>query len=110
MTMSLQSAISMCLCHRAKPLLAKTSLPCEDMLGFAASSSWLVMLQDDDEEGLPDPSPEPVGLSPRQSLAGETLVPTVYLLPQPALSFWSSVRALPGMWQLAERCLLPRQM
>jgi len=34
------------------------------MLGFAAGSSWLAMLQDD-EEGVPDPSPEQVGLSPR---------------------------------------------
>ena len=80
------------------------------MLGFAAGSSWLAMLQDDKEEGLPDLSPELVGLSHRQSLAGETLAQGVYLLPWPALSIWRSVRALPGVWQLAERCLLPRQI
>lgn len=80
------------------------------MLDFAAGSSWLVMLQDDDDEGLPGPSPELVGLSPRQSLVEETLARGVYLLPCPALSIWRSVRALPGMWQLAERCLLPRQI
>lgn len=34
------------------------------MLGFAAGSSWLVMLQDDEEEGLPDPSPGLVGSLP----------------------------------------------
>lgn len=79
------------------------------MLGFAAGSSWLVVLQDD-AEGLPDPSPDLVGLAPSQSLAGETLTQGVYLLPWPALSIWSSVRALPGEWQLAERCLLPRQI
>lgn len=45
-------------------LLAKMSLPREDMLGFAVGSSWLVMLQDDEEEGLPDPSPGLVGSLP----------------------------------------------
>lgn len=79
------------------------------MLGFAAGSFWFVMLQDDDE-GLPDPSPELVGLAPSQSLAGETLTQGVYFLPWPALSIWISVRALPGEWQLAERCPLSRQI
>lgn len=55
-------------CHRAMAL-AKTSLPREDTLGFAAGSSWLVMLQGEEEEGFPHPLPEAVGLSPRQFLA-----------------------------------------
>lgn len=91
-------------------LFAEMSLPREDTLGFAAGSSRLVVRQDDKEEALPEPFPELVGLSPTQSLAGETRAQGVCLLPWPALSVWSSVGALPGEWQLAVRCLLPRRI